>query len=183
VTVPKRPANFVRGAFGCNPLTSNLEPGHSRPLCLFSCWKLFASVNPKKLKLHPTDMHVRVILLTLMVSALPLFFTGCNACSSRPSNPDQVREKTAEATAELKDNAKAVAQGLKEGLTRPSSDKPIDLNRASKSQLMSLPGVDEAAADRVIAGRPYASEHELLEKRIISRDEYNKIADSITVKK
>ena len=102
---------------------------------------------------------------------------------NRPSNPDQVREKTAEATAELKDNAKAVAQGLREGLTRPSPDKPLDLNKASKSQLTSLPGMDEAAAERVIAGRPYSSEHELLERRIVSREEYNKIADSITVKK
>jgi hypothetical protein len=34
-----------------------------------------------------------------------------------------------------------------------------------------------------VAGRPYASEHELLEKHIVSRDEYSKIADRITVKK
>jgi DNA uptake protein ComE-like DNA-binding protein len=94
-----------------------------------------------------------------------------------------VREKTAEATAELKENAKAVAQGLKEGLTRPSPDKPLDLNTASKSDLMGLPGMDDSSADRVIAGRPYSSEHQLLERKIVSREEYNKIADSITVKK
>jgi DNA uptake protein ComE-like DNA-binding protein len=128
-------------------------------------------------------MRVQVILLALVLSALPLFFTGCTACNTKPTSPDQVREKTAEATAELKENAKAVAQGLREGLTRPSPDKPLDLNQASKAQLMSLPGMDDASADRVIAGRPYSSEHELLERRIISREEYNKIADSITVKK
>jgi DNA uptake protein ComE-like DNA-binding protein len=128
-------------------------------------------------------MQVRAILLALVVSAVPLVFTGCNACNTRPSSPDQVREKTAEATAELKENAKAVAQGVKEGLTRPSPDKPLDLNTASKSALMGLPGMDDSSADRVIAGRPYSSEHQLLERRIISREEYNKIADSITVKK
>jgi DNA uptake protein ComE-like DNA-binding protein len=125
-------------------------------------------------------MHARSILLALAVSAIPLAFTGCN---SQPSSPDQVRAKTAQATAELKQDAQAVAQGVREGLTRPSSDKPLDLNKASKAQLMSLPGMDDAAADRVIAGRPYSSEHQLLEKRILSRDEYNKIADSITVTK
>jgi DNA uptake protein ComE-like DNA-binding protein len=57
------------------------------------------------------------------------------------------------------------------------------MNHASKAQLTSLPGIDDAAADRIIGGRPYASEHELLERRIVSRDEYNKIADSVTVKK
>ena len=43
--------------------------------------------------------------------------------------------------------------------------------------------MDDASADRIIAGRPYTSEHELLERRIVSREEYDKIADSITVKK
>lgn len=128
-------------------------------------------------------MQVRTTLLALLVSAFPIWFAGCNACASRPQSPDQVRQQTAAATAELKDNAKAVAEGIKDGLTRPSPDKPIDLNTASKAQLTSLPGMDDAAADRVIAGRPYSSEHELLEKHILSRDEYNKIADSITVKK
>jgi len=124
-------------------------------------------------------MHVRVTLLTALAGGI-LFVSACN---SKPASPDQVREKTAEATAELKDNAKAVAQGLREGLTRPSSDKPLDLNKASKAQLMSLPGIGDASADRIIAGRPYASEHELLDRKIVSREEYDKIADSITVTK
>ncbi len=102
---------------------------------------------------------------------------------SKPTSPDQVRQETAAATAQLKDDAKAVAQGVREGLTRPSADQPVDLNTASKAQLMSLPGMDDAAAERVIAGRPYSSEHQLLERRILSREEYGKIADSITVKK
>jgi len=127
-------------------------------------------------------MQVRVTLLALVAGSV-LCIGGCTACNSKPASPDQVREKTAEATAELKDNAKAVAQGVREGLERPSSDKPLDLNKASKAQLMSLPGMDDASADRVIAGRPYSNEHELLDKKIISREEYNKIADSITVGK
>jgi DNA uptake protein ComE-like DNA-binding protein len=130
--------------------------------------------------LHLTVMRVAAVMLAL-VCAIPLCFTGCTGCNSKPSSPDQVREKTAEATAELKENAKAVAQGVREGLSRPSPDKPLDLNTASKSQLMSLPGMDDASADRVIAGRPYSSEHQLLERRIISHEEYNKIADSVTV--
>jgi hypothetical protein len=125
-------------------------------------------------------MRVRTICLAFAISAVPLFYTGC---TTKPQSPEQVREKTAQATAELKDNAKAVAEGVRDGLTRPSPDKPLDLNSASKSQLMGLPGVDDATADRIVAGRPYASEHQLLERHIVSREEYNKIADSITVAK
>jgi competence protein ComEA len=128
-------------------------------------------------------MQVRRSVLALVVSAIPIVFTGCNACVNKPASPDQVRQETAAATAQLKDDAKAVAQGVREGLTRPSSDQPVNLNTASKAQLMSLPGMDDSSADRVIAGRPYSTEHQLLERRILSREEYNKIADSITVKK
>ncbi len=128
-------------------------------------------------------MHVRAILLAMLASVLPISFVACNACASRPQSPEQVRQQTAAATAELKDNAKAVAQGIRDGLTRPSPDKPLDLNSASKSKLMSLPGMDNASADRIIAGRPYASEHDLVQRRIVSREEYDKIADSITVAK
>ena len=128
-------------------------------------------------------MQVRRSVLALVVSAIPIVFTGCNACVNKPASPDQVRQETAAATAQLKDDAKAVAQGVREGLTRPSSDQPVNLNTASKAQLMSLPGMDDSSADRVIAGRPYSTEHQLLERRILSREEYNKIADSVTVTK
>ncbi len=120
-------------------------------------------------------MRGKIILLA------SIFLAGCTACNSTPSSPNEVREKTAEATSEIKDSAKAVAQGIREGLTRPSTDNTLDLNSASKSQLTSLPGINDDAADRIIAARPYSNAHELLDKRIISRGEYDKIADSITV--
>src|SRR5690242_17504221 len=95
--------------------------------------------NPDTLNLHLTIMRKRVITLALAVSALPLGFAACNACyNNQSSSPDQIRQKTADATATLKDDAKAVTQGVRDGLTRPSSDKPLDLNHASKSQLTAL---------------------------------------------
>ncbi len=100
-------------------------------------------------------MGTKIVLLALVLSGSQIILTGCTACNAPPSNPDQVREKTAQATADLKDNAKAVAQGIREGLNRPTSDHPLDLNSASKSQFLSLPGIDDAAADRIIAARPY----------------------------
>jgi DNA uptake protein ComE-like DNA-binding protein len=100
-------------------------------------------------------------------------------CTSQNPSPDEVREKTAQATSDIKRDAQALAQGVREGWNR---DNPLDLNRASKDQLLSLPGMSSEAADRVIAGRPYSNAHELVSRRAISEQEYAKIRDQVTAK-
>lgn len=156
---------------------TELQARHSS--CCAFC---LACINPRLSIRITLDMRFGTIFLAAAACVAPLFYTACTACSSKPQSPEQLRQQTAAATATLKEDAKAVAGGVKDGLTRPSSDKPLDLNSASKSQLQTLPGIDAATADRIVAGRPYSSEHELLEKRVVSRDEYSKIADRITVK-
>ncbi len=128
-------------------------------------------------------MRAKLILLGLLVIAGSPFLTGCNACFNKPTSPDEVRERTAAATSEVKNDAKAVAEGVRDGLHSSGADQPVDLNSASKGQLTSLPGVTDAAADRIITGRPYAETRDLVDKRILSRAEYDKIADRVTVKK
>ena len=66
----------------------------------------------------------------------------CLLCSwvvlSKQSSRD-LKEQTAQATADVKRDAKAVAAGISEGWSR---DKQLDLNTATKDQLLSLPGVN-----------------------------------------
>src|SRR4030088_232265 len=77
--------------------------------------------------------HVPPILLLVALA-------GC----TQPQNSQELEEKTAQATAEVKRDAKAVAEGIREGWSR---DKPLDLNTATKAQLESLPGMTAAEAD------------------------------------
>jgi competence protein ComEA len=111
---------------------------------------------------------------------LSLLLILLTACTQKPQNSEDLREKTAETTAAVKRDAKAVASGIREGWSR---DKPLDLNSATRDQLMSLPGVDDAAADRIVAGRPYSESDELVRRRIVSRGEFDKIADRVSVKR
>ncbi len=106
---------------------------------------------------------------------LMLALTAC-----QPQNSQDLREQTAKTTAEVKSNAKAVAQGIREGWSR---NKTHDLNTASKEELLALPDLTESQAGRIIAGRPYSDPSELLKRRILPKAEYDKIADQITVKK
>jgi DNA uptake protein ComE-like DNA-binding protein len=115
------------------------------------------------------------IIVSFAVAAL-LFAAGCT--SQKPS-PDEVREKTAQATSDIKQDAKALAQGVKEGWNR---DQPLDINTAGKDQLLSLPGMSSEGADRIVAGRPYSSASELVSRRAVSQAEYDRIKDQVTAK-
>ncbi|AWI08872.1 ComEA family DNA-binding protein [Ereboglobus luteus] len=58
----------------------------------------------------------------------------------------------------------------------------IDINRASAEQLASLPGIDAATANKIIAGRPYNNKTQLKSKNIITNDAYEAIKDRIVAK-
>ena len=97
----------------------------------------------------------------------------------KPDNPQDLREKTAKATEDAKRDAKAIAQGIREGWSR---DKPLDLNTATKEQLQSLPEITSAEADRVIADRPYHDPQELVSRHILPKSKYDRIADLVKAK-
>lgn len=124
-------------------------------------------------------MRVGKTVIAILVLALPFGLTSCFSCTTK-QDPNALREKTAQTTANLKQDAKAVAQGIREGWSR---NNQLNVNTASPKDLASLPGITPRTADRIIANRPYATTEELVTKHVLSRAEYNGIADKITVKK
>ena len=112
--------------------------------------------------------HVPTMLLLVAL-------VGC----TQQQSTQELKEKTAQATEEVKRDAQAMTAGIREGWSR---DKPLDLNTATREQLLSLPGVTAAEATRVIAGRPYNDPGEVVTRHIMPKTEYDKIADRVTAK-
>jgi DNA uptake protein ComE-like DNA-binding protein len=86
-----------------------------------------------------------------------------------------------EAAKTAAEQAHAAAQGVKEGWER-SGKRSVYLNSASESELMDLPGMTRREARKIVAGRPYDSPHELVDKGVLSEERYSKIREHIDVK-
>lgn len=100
-------------------------------------------------------------------------------CTERQRSPDAIREDTARATREATQDAKAVAKGVVEGLKDSGS---VNVNKASAEDLKKLPGIDDAAARRIIENRPYGEGYDMVKKHAITKHEYDAIAGKITAK-
>jgi competence protein ComEA len=58
----------------------------------------------------------------------------------------------------------------------------MDINTASEADLKSLPGIGDAYAAKIVAGRPYRAKNELVQKKIIASAAYQKIKDQIVAR-
>ena len=64
----------------------------------------------------------------------------------------------------------------------PVKVKLVDINSASKAELKTLPGIADAEADKIIAGRPYLSKANLTTHNIISRTVYEGLKHKVIAK-
>lgn len=56
---------------------------------------------------------------------------------------------------------------------------PIDVNSASRAQLKRLPGIGDAEAERIVAGRPYLSKADLVTRQVLPAGVFQSIRHQI----
>jgi len=100
-------------------------------------------------------------------------------CTPEKRSPDAIRQDTANATAEAARDAKAVAQGVVEGLKEKG---PININKATEGDLEGLPGIDSVTAGKIVAARPYNTSSDLVRRHLITKSEYDRIANRIVAR-
>jgi competence protein ComEA len=81
----------------------------------------------------------------------------------------------------------AFGDAFAQGAGRPAPAAPasspasslIDLNSASRDDLMTLDGIGEVRADAIIRARPFRAKTELVERRLVPEALYEKISDKV----
>lgn len=58
----------------------------------------------------------------------------------------------------------------------------VDINSATAEQLMTVPGIGEAYAAKIVAGRPYRAKNELVDKKVLPAGVYAKVKDHLVAK-
>jgi competence protein ComEA len=115
-------------------------------------------------------MQRNIITSTFIAAALLLFASVSVAVENKTETTGVPKATT--------DNAKKTAGKA----TATAQTKLVDINSASKAQLMKLPGIGGAEADRIIAGRPYLSKAHLVTHKVIPHGVYEQIKKLVIAK-
>ena len=59
---------------------------------------------------------------------------------------------------------------------------PLDINTASVDELKAIRGIGDANAKKIIDGRPYKRRNELVTKKIIPQETFDKVKNQIVAK-
>jgi DNA uptake protein ComE-like DNA-binding protein len=106
-------------------------------------------------------------LLLLVTVAMAQTTSGKASKANKTGEDKNVSAANSTGTAADQDKSKAKA------------GEKIDINSATRDQLMTLKGIGDKTADKIIAGRPYKSKRDLLTKKIVGQKEYDEIKDQI----
>lgn len=132
-------------------------------------------------------MKHNAIAFAPIVAALLLSPHLASAADNKPAGTAETKAigaaKAPDASAKAaKDKPAGTAETKASGAAKaplPSAKaaavKLVDINGASKAELKTLPGIGDAEADKIIAGRPYGSKSHLFTRDIVSGVVYDNL--------
>jgi competence protein ComEA len=101
----------------------------------------------------------RKVVFTFYTLLLAFLLISFSSAQTAASSSDQAKSSSAASSAK--------------------SSSKIDINSATKDELMTLSGIGDATAQKIVDNRPYRAKNELVTKKIVPKSTYEKIKDQI----
>ena len=121
-------------------------------------------------------MHGRI---SALIAAVLLLSSNLSFAADKKPGASVAIAESANTTEENAGDKKALAPTKKKAV---APGKLVDINSAGKAELKKLPGIGDAEADKIIAGRPYLTRTRLVTNVVISAEVYEKLKTQIIAK-
>jgi len=165
-----------------------------------SQFQSFASISPAKIAVSPTIKQITVDIEGAVkkpgvyaLAAASRIQDAILAAGGMSSSADRkIVAQNLNLAAPLTDGAKIYIPAVGEqmvtsnGVSDNSSgtvagSSTVNINQATEEELDALPGVGPVTAQKIIANRPYQSNDDLLNKKVVGQSEFTKIKDQVSV--
>lgn len=132
--------------------------------------------------MNPNIVKTSLIALTLLLSASLSLAADTKAAVPQPAASKVAAPQPAASKAtSSKGNANAKSK-IEAKRKAAAKIKLVDINSAKKEELKTLPGIGDAQADKIIAGRPYATKAHLVTHNIIDTGVYEGVRGLVIAK-
>jgi DNA uptake protein ComE-like DNA-binding protein len=124
-----------------------------------------------------------------LIAVTLLFSTALAFAAEVPVPAADVKGAAKSLGSGVKADAKADAAAVKQDAKGKTTDgktavkaKIVDINTATAVEMKAIPGIGDAYAEKIIAGRPYANKAQLKSRNILPTNVYEQVKDLIIAK-
>ncbi|MBL0211628.1 MAG: helix-hairpin-helix domain-containing protein [Holophagaceae bacterium] len=122
-------------------------------------------------------MPLKLTLAAALILGIPALGWAAQAKPTAPGKTSAAGKSAVDPL--IAAQSKARSKALKAEKAKTPKVAPVDINHASKDELKTVPGITDAYADKIIAGRPYKSKAHLVTHDIITAGLYDSIKKRI----